>query len=80
MSGTNYPAHLQSVTSRGRRIHLGYMVSPHPPHAIRRNLTDTGTGHLWWWLREEVSAVEKSLLEEHGTVARWNGLLGVSFF
>ena len=35
------------------------------------------TGHRWWWQYEEVGVVEKEILEQHGTVARWNGLLGV---
>ena len=38
---------------------------------------DPGTGHRWWWVREEARIVEKKLLEEHGTVVRWNGSLGV---
>jgi hypothetical protein len=38
-----------------------------------------GIGHLWWWQSEEAGVVEKRLLEEYGTVARWNGALGVRF-
>ncbi|KAF9787520.1 cytochrome P450 [Thelephora terrestris] len=33
-------------------------------------------GHTWWWRSEEVTVVEKRLLEEYGTVVRWNGSLG----
>ena len=43
-------------------------------------LTDSGTGHAWWWQREEAGAVDKMILEEYGTVARWNGSLGVHYF
>jgi hypothetical protein len=39
----------------------------------------SGTGHRWWWNCEEAGVVEKGILEEHGTIARWNGLLGVHF-
>lgn len=40
----------------------------------------SGTGHAWWWRLEETSVVEKNFLEEYGTVARWNGALGVCPF
>jgi hypothetical protein len=43
-------------------------------------LTGFKTGHAWWWESEEVAVVEKKILEEHGTIARWNGSLGVCFF
>ncbi|KAF9779010.1 cytochrome P450 [Thelephora terrestris] len=33
-------------------------------------------GHAWWWEAEEVAVVEKKILEEYGTIARWNGSLG----
>ncbi|KAF9645980.1 cytochrome P450 [Thelephora ganbajun] len=33
-------------------------------------------GHQWYWQCEEAGAVEKRLLEEYGTIARWNGPLG----
>ena len=46
----------------------------------RHHLTRSGTGHLWWWQREEVAVIEKRILEEYGTVARWNGCFGVHFF
>ena len=36
-------------------------------------------GHRWWWQFKEVGVVEKEILEEHGAIARWNGLLGVHF-
>ena len=32
---------------------------------------------MWWWQREGANIVEKNLLEEYGTVVRWNGALGV---
>ena len=35
---------------------------------------------MWWWQRAEATVVEKSLLEEYGNVARWNGALGVRSF
>ena len=51
----------------------------YPPYERRHRLTGPGTGHLWWWLLEESKVVEKSLLEEYGAIARWNGSLGVGF-
>ncbi|KAF9778983.1 cytochrome P450 [Thelephora terrestris] len=33
-------------------------------------------GHAWWWLSEEFTVVEKRILEEYGTISRWNGSLG----
>jgi hypothetical protein len=56
------------------------MVFARPPSGKGLYLMDPGTGHLWWWQQEEASAIEKGILEEHGAIARWNGLLGVSFF
>ena len=35
---------------------------------------------MWWWQGEGANIVEKSLLEEYGTVVRWNGAFGVSSF
>ena len=46
----------------------------------RHHLTGSGTGHLWWWQRQEATVVEKRILEDYGAVARWNGCLGVHFF
>ena len=43
-------------------------------------LTNLGTGHPWWWQREDAAVVEKSILEEYGTIARWNACLGVRPF
>lgn len=40
---------------------------------------DFGTGNRWWWQHEENGVVEKRFLEEYGTIARWNGVLGVPF-
>ena len=54
-----------------------YGSIPPPPYTEPRHLTNSKIGHIWWWQREEARAVEKSLLEQYGTVARWNGLLGV---
>jgi len=34
-------------------------------------------GHQWYWQTQDAGAVEKHLLENYGTVARWNGPLGV---
>jgi hypothetical protein len=64
--------------SQDRRTHLGYTVSLHPhksmtfSHRIR-------TGHNGGGC-EEATVVEKRLLEEYGTISRWNGSLGVCFF
>jgi len=33
-------------------------------------------GHQWYWQRGEESDTEKHLLEEYGTIVRWNGSLG----
>lgn len=55
------------------------MVFARPPSGTGRYLTDPGTGHLWWWQHEEAKVIEKKILEEHGTIARWNGPLGVGF-
>jgi cytochrome P450 len=49
------------------------------PQNQRHYLIYSGIGHLWWWRREEAGVVEKGILEEHGAIARWNGLLGVRF-
>jgi hypothetical protein len=35
---------------------------------------------MWWWERKGASVVERSLLEEYGSVVRWNGALGVRSF
>ena len=35
---------------------------------------------MWWWKGKGAGVVEKSLLDEYGTLARWNGALGVSSF
>ena len=50
------------------------------PVGRRSHLTDFGTGHTWWWQREEFGVVDKMILDEYGTVARWNGSLGVHSF
>ena len=34
-------------------------------------------GHEWFWQNKDASVNEKHLLENYGTVARWNGPLGV---
>lgn len=60
------------------RIYGKYLCVPHISNG--HYLTDSGTGHMWWWQREGVSIVEKRILEEYGTVARWNGALGVCSF
>ena len=80
MCGINYTAPSQSVTSKDQRIRLGYTVSSRLQNATRRYLTDLWIGHLWWWQHEEARVIEKNLLEEYGTIVRWNGSLGVSFF
>jgi hypothetical protein len=73
---------------RRHSLSIGDVPGPKNPswihgiHALlcfKRRLTDSGTGHLWWWQHEEGTVVEKRLLEEYGTVARWNGTLGVRF-
>jgi len=33
-------------------------------------------GHQWYWQREEGNVIEKRLLDEYGTMVRWNGPLG----
>ena len=62
-----------------RRIPLGYMVCLCFVYLKWYCLKDFGTGHLWWWQREEATVVEKNLLNEFGAVVRWNGALGVRF-
>ena len=37
-------------------------------------------GHRWYWQNQEAGATEKHILEKYGTVARWNGPLGVRIF
>ena len=54
-----------------------YGISVSPTSSTPHHLTGPGTGHRWWWIREEARVVEKSLIEEYGTVVRWNGLVGV---
>jgi hypothetical protein len=56
-----------------------YSISPSSSNKKVR-LTGFATGHLWWWQHEEASVLEKHILDEYGTVARWNGTLGVRFF
>ena len=53
------------------------MVTLHPTRLRSRHLTDSMSGHTWWWQHEGLGDVEKRFLEEHGTVVRWNGALGV---
>ena len=79
MSGINGIASLRSTTSQGRGTRRGYMVAMNPVGLKSCYLTDSVTGHMWWWQREGRGTVEKRLLEEYGTVARWNGALGVRF-
>lgn len=77
-SGTSGITPFRSAMSQDRRIRLGYTVSPRLPHAAAlQYLTGPGTGHQWWWLREDATVVEKSFLEDYGGVVRWNGSLGV---
>ena len=81
MFGTNGTGPAQSATSQAQRVHLGFTVwYLSVPKNQRVHLTGFGTGHLWWWCREEASVVEKHILDEYGTVARWNGTLGVRCF
>jgi hypothetical protein len=35
---------------------------------------------MWWWQNEGANVVEKSFLEEFGTLVRWSGALGVRCF
>ena len=77
MSGTNGVAHSQSVTSRGPKIHHGYMVFLGLTMGQVTLSYDPRTGHSWWWQQEEAGVVERRFLKEHGAVALWNGLLGV---
>lgn len=46
----------------------------------RSHLIDLGTGHQWWWQLKEALVFEEELLDEYGTIVRWNGALGVRFF
>ena len=55
------------------------MVTLCSAHLKLHHLNDYMTGHLWWWQREGSGTIEKMLLEGYGTVARWNGALGVCF-
>lgn len=34
-------------------------------------------GHQWYWQIQEAGVVEKDILENYGTVVRWNGPFGV---
>ena len=79
MSGLNTIAPVRLTISQDRKAHRGYMVALYPTRLRLRHLTDSMSGHMWWWQREGLRDVEKRLLAEHGTVVRWNGALGVRF-
>lgn len=70
---------LQSATFQDRRTHPGCMVFL-DPLGVNDVISCSGIGHLCWWKSEEVGAVEKSILDEYGTIAHWNGTLGVRTF